>query len=231
MTRRGYKASLAAIEHDICQQRQRAYARARAHSRLVRFLRRALPLGALMLFGVFMLASFNLFTRESAEVDISGLQISAGEVAMENPRVQGTSSSGQGYDIVAVRAFQSLADPQTVRFEQVKGKITDSDGATTEVAAREGLFRGSEESVTLTGNVVIARPNGDRMQADRVVVNLDSGTMQATGTVRMQTANGNMAADRMSVDESGDKVSFEGPVRMLMHYRAEDHSKQQGSRP
>lgn len=212
-------------EEAVRAARAREVVRAGRHSRVVRVLRRFLPLSVVLMIFAAFLPNFIYLRDDTPLVDVSNITYEAGEVAMENPRVQGFSASGQRYDILSRSAYQNILNPQSIRFEGVDGVIAASNEGATAIRAERGIFQGELDKVTLEGNVVIVRPDGERFQAEKMDVSLSTSEVMAIGGVEMATENGQMQATTMHVEEGGDKVAFEGPVKVIMHYRAEDHQK------
>ena len=212
-------------EQALRQERAREVERAHAHSRRVRVLRRALPFLVVLAVVAVFLPNFFIMPGDTPRVDVSDLNFEAGEVAMENPRVQGYSNNGQRYDILSRSAYQNVLNPQVIRFEGVDGVIAATNEGATAIRAERGIFQGELDKVTLEGNVVIVRPDGERFQAEKMDVSLSTSEVIAIGGVEMATENGQMQASTMHVEEGGGMVAFEGPVKVIMHYRAEDHQK------
>ena len=211
------------LEHNISLERRRAFASARRHTLIVRSLRKILPLGAICFVGFYVVQGVFAPKATLQQVDVSNIELAQTEIALENPRIQGVTDSGQTYEILSQNAFQNASDPQKIRFETVNATLTNPEDGATHILAQNARFDGTGKKVWLSGQVSVTSPNGEVINAEEMILDLGSGAVVADGQVLMQTANGFMSASAVNVNEDGSQINFTGPVKVIMHYRADEH--------
>ena len=209
-------------EQSLLVARRKAFANAKRHSMMVHFLRRAIPLGTVFVITGYIVASLFGGRTTGPTVDVSNIESAGTEIALENPRVRGTTDKGQNYEITALNAFQNVTNPQDIRFEGVDAKIDNQDGKPTLIKANSARFDGESEIVKLKGDVKVTGASGETIEADTMTINMASSEILAQGGIKMQTENGIMSARQVDVSEDGSKILFEGPVKVLMHYRSKE---------
>src|SRR6201998_3035169 len=122
----------------------RAFRAAARHSRVVRFLRLAVPtLAAAGLVGVFLAHWFSP-TRLLAQLPTGGslgaVGISGTKITMSLPRLEGYTRDARPYVMTAKTAQQDLLKPDNVELTEIRTKMETADKAVVEMTAASGLF-------------------------------------------------------------------------------------------
>src|SRR4029450_4633313 len=112
------------------EERRRAFASATRHTKLVTFLRKALPI-----FAVLVLATYFLSTRLATTISIGdmnasieGLEVKDGNLRMVNPKLEGADKKNGKYVIGADYADQDIKNPNLIKLHAIKADLAAADG-------------------------------------------------------------------------------------------------------
>src|SRR3712207_2062370 len=144
--RRGRSEALAASMRDETPSgrsanpaRSRAYAQARRHSRRVRFLKVAIPLGAVLGIGFVLVVTFLDPFNRMAGVTLGPVSLNGTKITMESPRLSGYRSDNRPYEVTATVAVQDVRKPNVVELSDMKARFAaDDTGKTTRLVADTG---------------------------------------------------------------------------------------------
>src|SRR6201995_526586 len=122
------------------------FAAAARHSRMVRFLRIAVP-GAvcLSMAGVIGISIFNPFRMlmPKLPLDMGNLVVSGTKITMESPHLSGFTQDQRPYELWAKTATQDITNPDLVELNKLRTKLLMQDGSTTFLDARSRPFDNS----------------------------------------------------------------------------------------
>lgn len=201
--------------------------RVRNYSRLVRWMKVILPLGALAL-----IAAIFLTARDKGKVsDLFSAQelatLGAG-LKLEHPRFAGVTGKGDSYSVEAKWAVPDSAMPKVIELEKPRGKLDLADGRTVTATAQKGVLMRMQKTLTLTGNVSVNTSDGYHMQTQKLTFDLDGKTAVAPGPVTGTGPRGHIEAGSMRAEaapgsgKNGNKVGtkdgkiwFENRVRLV----------------
>ncbi len=194
------------------------FARAARHSRLVRFLRIAVPgvvaLSMAMIIGVSVFNPFRILTK--LPVDVSGMVVSGTKITMESPHLAGFSPDQRPYEIWAKTATQDIADPNKVELSIVRGKVLTEDRSTVTLEAQTGLFDTKAQMLDLRKDVFLQTSEGYEVRLNQATVDIASGGVSTDDGVDVKMTNGTVRADRLRLTDKGEVVRFEGNVVMKL---------------
>ncbi len=196
--------------------RARAYGRARRHSSRVRWLRRAIPLGAGLAVGlVGFVTLFDPFGRLGIEgMSIGGLNLSGTKITMERPRLTGFQKDTRPYEVTADQATQDVRKPTVVELVTMRGRLTlDERGTQARLEAVRGIFDTQKEQLELRENVVVTTDSGYRALMRQASVDFKAGTVVSREPVQIDLPGGTIQADTLQVTDGGQRIAFEGRVR------------------
>lgn len=194
------------------------------HSRIVRWMKVALPVGALLLIGAIFLVG-----RERPAVFDAGsaAQLAAMGTGMrlDKPRFSGTTEDGDPFVVTAEWALPDGAMPNRIDLEKPVGELQMGEQSVTVTAATGELWR-QDERLRLRGEVELVTSDGYRVRTPSVDVDLAARTAEATERLHAEGPRGGIEADRVRVirGEGSDDVTvrFEGRVRVTWQPAAED---------
>lgn len=193
---------------------------AAARSRLVRRLRIALPVMALVLVAAF------LFNTKSNEVDqaflddFKDVSASAEELRMASPRFAGVDDKGKPFEITAEAALQNTNVEDVVSLERPKAVQGDDDESTV-VTAQKGVYRSDVNILELENDVTLQHEVG----ADKYIFRSPAATVSIKDEIVTSDAGvggegddgSTLQADRMKAYNAEGRVVFEGNVRMRIY--------------
>jgi lipopolysaccharide export system protein LptC len=190
--------------------------RVRRYSRIVRWMKVALPVGAVLLIGMIFLVG-----RERAAVFDAGsvAQIAAVSTGMrlDKPRFSGVTEDGDPFIVTADWALPDGAMPDRIQLEKPIGKLQMKDQSVSVTAATGALLRKSER-LHLSGDVQLETSDGYRVRTPSVDIDMAAKTAEAPERVHAEGPRGGIDADRVRVvrgeGEDNVTVRFEGNVRV-----------------
>ena len=175
-------------------------ARADAHTRIVTWLKIALPLAALAILSTLFLVADQIDPDEAlpyAEVDVEDL---AREPRMALPSYSGTTTDGAALPLTAGAAMPATADRPAQALE-VQLELATPDGAVTGLHAASAVLDPEGRQVTLSGGVTLTNSQGYRLETGAVVARLDRSGLEARTEVKATSPAGTFVAGGMSLRE------------------------------
>jgi lipopolysaccharide export system protein LptC len=197
---------------------ERAFRRARVHSRIVRLLRFAVPFGAFaVVFGFVLWTWFNpMRVLLAVPADIAGdMVVSGTKITMQQPRISGFTRDSRPYEFTATAAAQDLTKPDLVELNDLRGKVEMKDNSTAEVVAHSGVYNSKKEVLQLGQNTVVTSTEGYKVLIDNAVIDVRGTTLTTEDPVHVEMKEGQLDAQRMEVLESGNVLRFHG-VKMTL---------------
>jgi lipopolysaccharide export system protein LptC len=202
--------------------RSRAYARAKRHSRAVRFFKIAIPTGAVLAVGaVAAIAFLDPFGRLSG-LSVGPIRISGTQLTMENPRLTGFRKDNRGYEITASAATQDVRKPHVVELTDLRGRLVmDEGGGLARLASDFGVFDTTKEAIDLRQNIRVQTDAGQEVLLKSAAVDFKAGTVRSREPVQVRFAGGSVDADQLDVNDHGKVLTFTGRVRTVFEPAAE----------
>lgn len=174
------------------------------HTRVVGWLKVALPLLALAVLATLFLLSDQIDPEAAlpyAEVDVVDR---AREPRMTAPSYAGTTSDGASLTLTADEARPAAADTPA----EAQGLILElatPDGSLTELHARTAEIDQAGQRVILSGGVTISTETGYRMETPEVLAMMDRSGLESRGAVSATGPAGELQAGGMLLSQ--DKES------------------------
>jgi len=191
-----------------------------ARSRLVRRLRMALPILALVLAAAFFFNTKSNNVDDAFLDDFKDMSASADDLKMANPRFAGIDDNGRPFEITALAAMQVSGNRETVELElprAVQGEGSDL----TIVTAQKGLYQSKDNVLELEQDVTLSHDLGAetyvlKVPAATVAINEEKVTSD-TGVNGIGSDGSTLSADRMTAFNADRRILFEGNVRMRIY--------------
>jgi lipopolysaccharide export system protein LptC len=205
--------------------RAQVFRRAMRHSRLVRMLRVAIPVtalvfGAVYVFGMW-LQPLHMLARLPKDLTVF---ISGTKITMQQPRLAGYTPDDRPYEVSAQAASQDLTKPDLLELKQLRAKIEMQDKTELVLTAATGLYDTKTELLTLRQDVVLVASNGYEGHASEAVIDIRAGKVVSEKPVHVKLLDGTLDGNRMEVTEGGDLVRFDGGVRLNLKSLGGDRS-------
>jgi lipopolysaccharide export system protein LptC len=197
--------------------RERAFAGARRRSARVRFLRKAILVGALgSVAAMIVIAVFDPFSAKFGPLSFSALSLDGTKITMARPKLAGFRGDGQPYTLVAEKALQDVKHPTVIELRKLTGDIGGADGESTHLSADAGVYDSVAEKMQLSDNIRIGNARFEVLlrKAD---IDFKTGIYQSDEPVEVHVGNGTtISADRAAARNNGQELTFEGRVRTRM---------------
>ena len=211
------------------------FAAAARHSRIVRFLRIAVPAAVLLaLASVVAISIFNPFRMllPKLPLDTGNLVVSGTKITMESPHLSGYTPDQRPYELWANTATQDLTDPDHVELKKLRSKLHMQDGSTVFLDSLKGLFDNKQQTLDLRDDIFLQASTGYEARLTSAFVDMVKNTVDSDEHVDVKLTNGTLTSDRLHIINGGEVVVFEGNVVMhLDHLDAENPPAVQDAPP
>ncbi len=221
---------LETVSQGLDPRRLRAHVRARRHSAQVRWLRRAIPLGAgaaglALVVGTWL----NPFADLGVSVSLGGIGVSGSKVTMESPRLSGyRSKDNRPYVVTAKAALQDVRKPFVIELQSMLGRLTtDESGGLAHIEATAGIFDTQKEALDLSQHIRLWTDKGQEARLTSAHVDFKAGTMSSREAVTVTMPTGSIKADGLDVTENGKTISFVGNVKAVFNHAPSPESSEQ----
>jgi lipopolysaccharide export system protein LptC len=197
---------------------ERAFRSVRRHSRLVRVLRIAVPLAAVLgLSGIGLVTYFNpLRMLAKLPVDVGNLVVSGTKITMEKPHLAGFTRDARAYELTGTTATQDLTKPDIVELHNLRAKLQMQDKSTTEVTALNGIYNSKSEILKLDQDILLTSSTGYQAKLSEALVDIQKNNVVSQHPVAVKMLHGTLNANRLDVVDSGELVRFDGGVDMVL---------------
>ena len=197
---------------------ERAFRAARRHSRLVRFLRVALPAATVLgLGGMFLITYFNpLRLLTKLPVNINDMVVSGTKITMEKPRLSGFTKDQRAYEFTAAAAAQDLTRPNIVELRNIHAKVDMQDKSTMSMTAATGVYDTKAETLKLKDKILLTSTNGNKGRLSEAVIDVRKGNVVSDKPVELEMLQGVLNANKLEIVDSGALVRFHGGVTMTL---------------
>lgn len=193
---------------------------AAARSRLVRRLRIALPIVAVILIAAFIINTRSNSVDQAFLDDFKSISASTEELRMANPRFAGIDDKGKPYEITAIAASQDPAAKDVIQLERPRAVQGGADSASV-VTAESGLYQSDENILTLDREVTLEHQLGAKtyvLRTPRATVLIGDQVVTSDAGVGVEGPDGEtLQADRMRAFREDGRVVFEGNVSMRIY--------------
>jgi lipopolysaccharide export system protein LptC len=214
----------------------RAFASAERHTRVVRFLRKTLPILA-----VLVLASYFISAQLGMSVDIGdlnasidGVEIADGNLRMVNPKLQGADKKNGKYVIGANYADQNVRDPTIIKLHALKADLAAADGGWSRMRAVRGVFNSKTERLVMQDKITVATSSGITGELKHATLNAKTQTLRSHHPVSFVLPNGTVNATALTFNSAQSVLTFRGKVRVhiVKKEKAKDeNAKNEAARP
>lgn len=196
--------------------RQAAFGAARRHTLLVRFLRRAIPVGAVVAVLALIVAPFLNPLRGVANVSLGAVGISGGKVKMDTPRLSGYRKDNRPYEVTAEAALQEIRNPTQVELQALTARLQMEREGWVTVNAKTGHFDTQKEKLRLVDDVRVKTEGGYDIRMKTADVDFKGGTVVSKEPVKVTIDTNTVDADSLDVKDNGALIAFQGRVRVYI---------------
>lgn len=193
---------------------------AAARADLMRRLRIALPIVALILVAAFFLNTRKGGGDDAFLDDFADLSETTQNLSSVRPQFSGVDARGDPYEITAATASQKPEAKEIVELDQPRA-VTAGGGEQSVVEAKTGVFNTEEKRLLLKDGVTFEHKiGGDNyvMKSSTATVSIDNQTVETgSGVTGAGPGGSTLKADRMNANNRDGVVTFEGGVSMRLY--------------
>jgi lipopolysaccharide export system protein LptC len=196
------------------EERERAFAKAARHSRIVVVLRKALPVLALL-----VLASYFVSAQLSVNVgdltaSIDGVEVADGNLRMTNPKLKGADKKNGKYVIGADYADQDIKSPNIIKLHAIKADIAAPDGGWSRMEANRGVYNSKSERLVMQDRITIATSSGVTGELIHASLDTKNQILRSHRPVSFVLPNGTVKAQALTLQSAAHTLTFRGKVRV-----------------
>jgi lipopolysaccharide export system protein LptC len=186
-----------------------AMERWRRRSRLIHFLRKALPVGIALV----SLSLVGWVGLKSILANLPDLATNGGSVRMTNPRFYGQDEKGRSYVVGGKEAVRDASKAGHVILTAPVMRLSTGPNKTLDIAARNGLFDDSTKLAYLTNQVhMVDSGSGWIFDTSEAQVNSKTGDVTGNKPVSGRGPIGTTTGSSYAILDHGAKVVFTGNV-------------------
>ncbi|MDO9417717.1 LPS export ABC transporter periplasmic protein LptC [Pararhizobium sp.] len=194
---------------------QGAYRQALGHSARVRRLRIVLPLVAVVIGGLFAVASLaRNYLPEDMQIESASIE--NGKLVMRKPAIAGRNDKGISYSMKAERALQDITNPDLITLENIRALMPVNDSVVATVEAISGIYDRAGNKLDMTTPFTINLNNGLTAQFQSAKLDVTGGTMVSDKPVAIKTNDASIVAQNLQMTDKGQVVVFEGKVKVVI---------------
>jgi lipopolysaccharide export system protein LptC len=198
------------------EERARAFASAKRHTRLVLFMRKALPVVAVLVLASYFVSSQIGLSMSVGDLtaSIDGVEVADGNLRMTNPKLEGSDKKNGNYVIGADYADQDIKDPKTIKLHTIRAELTSPDGGWSRMNAVRGVFNSKAERLVMQEKITIATSSGVTGELKHASLDTNSQTLRSHQPVFFNLPNGTVRAGALTFRSSDSTLTFRGKVRV-----------------
>jgi len=194
-------------------ERRKAFASARNHSRVVRFLKFALPASAVVLVAAFGVHSW-LSAPTIAVAQVRQTNITSGKLVMSAPKLEGFTKNNLAYTLSAARAVQNVKKVGVFELEGIEAKLPVNADTWAEVKADRGIYDRDNNTIDFQSEVSVTTTDGMSATFSKAFYDIGKGELKTVEPVAIKLSGTDISADGMTVLDNGKVLIFENRVRM-----------------
>ena len=193
-----------------------AFGASARHTARVRFLKRAIVLGALLaVVSITIVVVFNPFRHLAGSVSLASVGVSGTRITMDLPKISGVQEGGGAYEVKAKSGIQDITTPSVMELLGVDARVGMADATTTRITSRHGVYNSRADTMDLDGDVEIANTSGYTLHLRSAVADFKAGRLTSHERLTVDIKGGPVSADDMAIANNGPVISFPGKVSSI----------------
>jgi lipopolysaccharide transport protein LptA len=200
----------------VIAERARAFATARRHSHLVRVLRAALPLAAVLILAGYALVLAVGWRLSVGRMSVSGVVLTADDLTMKEPSYFGTTKGGGHYEVRARRAIVAFNQNAPIKLIDVAGSLVQPNNVVTKLKAQHGLFNNPKGELELYDGIEIDASNGLMARLSRALIYSKENKVVSNDPVSASTPTGSVQAAKMVMNTKTRLTQFRDAVTVRL---------------
>ncbi|MBC8241742.1 MAG: LPS export ABC transporter periplasmic protein LptC [Alphaproteobacteria bacterium] len=139
---------------------------------------------------------------------------SAVDLVMLQPRYLGTDARNHPFVVTADRAVQDPNDQRLITLSHLQADMSMADGQWFTILADTGIYHQLRQHLRLQGAINLFSDQGYEFNASVIEIDLNIGRATTDLPVRGQGPFGSLRADRLMIEDFGQRLYFQGNVKM-----------------
>jgi lipopolysaccharide export system protein LptC len=192
--------------------RQQRMEKWRRRSRLIHFLRRALP-AAIVAILVLLVGWIGV---RGILVRFADLHAAGGLIHMTNAHFYGRDGDQKPYVLGANEASRDDYDQHRIWLTAPILALEAGEDKERHISADHGVYRDDTRILLLHGHVSLRDPSGDNLLTEQAIVDTAHGSIIGQGQVNGAGPTGTISAQTFAVYDQGQRVVFRGEVHSVI---------------
>jgi lipopolysaccharide export system protein LptC len=180
-----------------------------AHDKLLRLLKRVLPVVTVVVASGLAIAPFLHQSEVSFVLDKKKVDMANERLRVTEALYRGQDERGRPFSLRAGSAVQKSSSDPIVHLNDLEARLQMDNGGAL-VTARRGLYDIGGEKVTVDGPIRFESANGYRLVTRDVDIQLADRTLRSRGPVEGRMPTGTFSADHLTADLEKHTVSLDG---------------------
>ncbi len=193
--------------------RVRNLARARRHTRFVKFLRVTLPGAAAGIVGLYFLLILDTTGMIANLPRLEVPRIIPENLTMDNPSYEGYNKDGGRYTVHAKTAVQDLVNTDFVRLNGITGDLIDAKKSKTRLTALAGEYDTKNNRLELSGGIDIVAESGLKAKLSRATILTNDNVIFSKEPVLVEMPTGTIRSNEMRILNKSREIAFIDDVR------------------
>ena len=197
------------------ENRANEYQEALKHSKKVKFWKIAFPtMGVVMILGI--MGAFVLNSFEAPDVAVESINLTDGKLVMENPELSGFDKDKRPYNLTASKAIQNAELPNQVELQKIIAELPMDEVTTATITAGNGVYDADAKTLELKQTVNVVTSSGMVVNLEDASVDIANSIMHTNNPINATSPQADISSNSFMVEDGGNKLIFEGRVRMTL---------------
>ena len=197
------------------ENRANEYQEALKHSKKVKFWKIAFPtIGVVMILGI--MGAFVLNSFEAPDVAVESINLTDGKLVMENPELSGFDKDKRPYNLTASKAIQNAELPNQVELQKIIAELPMDEVTTATITAGNGVYDADAKTLELKQTVNVVTSSGMVVNLEDASVDIANSIMHTNNPINATSPQADISSNSFMVEDGGNKLIFEGRVRMTL---------------
>lgn len=195
--------------------RENEYRDALKHSKKVKFWKIAFPvIGIIVIAGI--AGAMFMSSVNTPEIAIDDITLDDGKLVMENPQLNGIDKNRRPYNLTAAKAIQDTSNPNRVELQQISAELPMDEKYTATIKAGNGVYDADARTLKLKETVNVVTSSGMIVNLQDADVDIGNSSMKTNNPISASSPQADIASNTLSIEDGGNKMVFEGRVRMTL---------------
>ena len=190
-----------------------------SHDRLIRPLKRLLPIAVGVLTAFLATAPFTHQSEVSFVLDKNKVEVARERMRITEALYRGEDSKGQPFSLRAGSAVQKSSQEPVVQLRDLAARILLNDGPAV-LTAQQGAYDMEQENLDVQGPVQFQSAGGYRLTTRDVGIDLEARRMESRGRADGRMPVGTFSANQLKADLTERTVTLEGNARLRIDQNA-----------